>query len=50
MFYDFEHGGYYSSSDKSLLFELKEDHDAAEPSPNSVSMLNLLKLNVLRGD
>ncbi|KAI3648688.1 hypothetical protein MP228_006542 [Amoeboaphelidium protococcarum] len=50
LFYDFEHGGYYSSSDKSLLFELKEDHDAAEPSPNSMSMLNLLKLNVLRGD
>jgi uncharacterized protein YyaL (SSP411 family) len=47
LFWDAEQGGYFSmgSEDKSIVVRMKEDHDGAEPSPNSVSALNLLRLS-----
>ncbi|MGB8169268.1 MAG: thioredoxin domain-containing protein [Chthoniobacteraceae bacterium] len=41
-----EHGGYFSvaEGDASILLRMKEDYDGAEPSPNSVAALNLLRL------
>lgn len=47
LFWDDQDGGYFSSdpSDPTLLLALKEDQDGAEPSANSVSALNLLRLS-----
>ncbi len=41
-----EPGGYFSvaEGDASILLRMKEDYDGAEPSPNSVAALNLLRL------
>jgi uncharacterized protein YyaL (SSP411 family) len=52
LFADPEHGGYFSVSgeDKSILLRMKEDYDGAEPSPNSVSAMNLLRLAQITGD
>lgn len=46
LFLDDENGGYYTSSgqDPAILLRMKEDYDGAEPSPNSVGALNLLRL------
>uniref|UniRef100_A0A3Q3W3A1 Spermatogenesis-associated protein 20-like TRX domain-containing protein n=1 Tax=Mola mola TaxID=94237 RepID=A0A3Q3W3A1_MOLML len=46
MFWDDEGGGYFCSdpSDTTVLLQLKEDQDGAEPSANSVSASNLLRL------
>ena len=51
LFYDAEHGGYFSSTshDPNVLLRLREDHDGAEPSASSVSALNLNRLANLRG-
>ncbi len=51
LFYDTEYGGFFSASknDPSILMQLKEDHDGAEPSPNSVSAINFLKLSQMTG-
>ena len=51
LFYDDEHGGYFSTSarDESVLLRLKEDHDGAEPSASSVAALNLARLAALTG-
>ena len=51
LFYDAEHGGYFSTSerDRSVLLRLKEDHDGAEPSASSVSALNLARLAAMIG-
>ena len=48
-FADTGHGGYFSTSgeDPSVLLRMKEDYDGAEPSPNSVAALNLLRLSAL---
>ena len=35
--------------DSSILLRLKEDYDGAEPSPNSISALNLLRLAEMMG-
>jgi len=45
LFADPEHGGYYSVTKDApnILLRMKEDYDGAEPSPNSVSALNLLR-------
>lgn len=46
MFLDKEGGGYYNTpgEDPSVLLRVKEDHDGAEPSGNSVSAINLVRL------
>jgi uncharacterized protein YyaL (SSP411 family) len=49
LFRDGKNGGYFSSSDRhdALLFRMKEADDMAEPSPNSVTALNLLRIAYL---
>ena len=46
LFWDKEFAGYFSTTgkDASILLRMKEDYDGAEPSPNSVATLNLLRL------
>ncbi len=46
LFWDSKTGGYYTSAgnDPSLLAQTREDYDGAEPSPNSVAAMNLLRL------
>ncbi|XP_052196552.1 uncharacterized protein LOC127803938 [Diospyros lotus] len=46
LFLDIKGGGYYNTpgEDPSVLLRLKEDHDGAEPSGNSVSAINLIRL------
>ena len=52
LFWDGEHGGYFSTTgkDPSILLRLKEEYDGAEPSPNSVAAMNLLRLHGLTGE
>ncbi len=52
LFWDDEEGGYFSSvaGDSGVLIRMKEFSDGAEPSPNSVAALNLLRLGHLFGD
>jgi uncharacterized protein YyaL (SSP411 family) len=42
-FWDQHRGGYFSTSDRdpAILLRLKEDYDGAEPTPNSVAVMNL---------
>jgi hypothetical protein len=45
LFEDKELGGFYSNAGGAdLVLRLKDDYDGAEPSGNSISMLNLLRL------
>jgi uncharacterized protein YyaL (SSP411 family) len=46
LFWDKQHGGYFSTagSDPSVLLRMKDAYDGAEPAPNSVSAMNLLRL------
>ena len=46
LFWDAGTGGYFNTAgrDKTILLRMKEDYDGAEPSPNSVALLNLLRL------
>jgi uncharacterized protein YyaL (SSP411 family) len=46
-FWDRNEGGYFSTAgnDPSILLRMKEDYDGAEPSPNSIAALNLLRLS-----
>jgi uncharacterized protein YyaL (SSP411 family) len=46
-FYDRDHGGFFdiSGSDKSILVRTKESYDGAEPTGNSIAILNLLRLS-----
>ncbi|KAH9786259.1 Thioredox DsbH domain-containing protein [Citrus sinensis] len=46
LFLDREGGGYFNTTgeDPSVLLRVKEDHDGAEPSGNSVSVINLVRL------
>ncbi|KAL5795533.1 hypothetical protein ACOSQ2_000353 [Xanthoceras sorbifolium] len=46
LFLDREGGGYFNTvgDDPSVLLRVKEDHDGAEPSGNSVSVINLIRL------
>lgn len=52
LFGDPEHGGYFSTTgkDPSVLLRMKEDYDGAEPSPNSIAALNLLRLAQMTDD
>jgi len=47
LFWDDKSGGYFTTTgrDTSILLRSKNDYDGAEPSPNSVSALNLLRLS-----
>jgi len=46
LFWDGRSGGYFTTTgkDADILLRSKEDYDGAEPSPNSVAALNLLRL------
>ncbi|XP_059139690.1 spermatogenesis-associated protein 20-like [Physella acuta] len=49
LFWDEEDGGFFSSpqGDRTIVMRMKEDQDGAEPSPNSVSAGNLLRLSMM---
>ncbi|KAJ4783320.1 hypothetical protein LUZ62_034566 [Rhynchospora pubera] len=51
LFLDREGGGYFNTpgEDPSVLLRVKEDHDGAEPSGNSVSAINLIRFAYLVG-
>ena len=46
LFWDARGGGYFTTSgqDPSVLVQMREEYDGAEPSPNSVAAMNLLRL------
>jgi hypothetical protein len=50
-FYDPENGGFWQSAAgaKDLILRVKDDHDGAEPSGNSIATLALLKLAAITG-
>jgi hypothetical protein len=52
LFADEKDGGYFDAQadNTQLLFKTKEDYDGAEPTGNSVSALNLLRLAQLTGN
>ena len=52
LFWDDQAGGYFSTSgrDDTILLRMKESYDGAEPSPNSVGVLNLLRLAQMTDD
>ena len=45
-FWDAENGGWFNTTgaDPSVILRMKEDYDGAEPSPSSMSVLNLLTM------
>jgi hypothetical protein len=45
-FWDSENGGWFNTTgnDPSVILRMKEDYDGAEPSPSSMSVLNLLMM------
>ncbi|MDZ7359516.1 MAG: thioredoxin domain-containing protein [candidate division KSB1 bacterium] len=47
LFWDKNDGGFYDTSgeDETILLRTKEDYDGAEPSGNSIAVLNLLRLS-----
>ncbi|KAI8849639.1 hypothetical protein BC829DRAFT_432462 [Chytridium lagenaria] len=47
LFWDPEHGGYFTGrgDDETVLLRLKDDYDGAEPTPNSMAVTNLLRLD-----
>ncbi|MBI2497342.1 MAG: thioredoxin domain-containing protein [Opitutae bacterium] len=52
LFWDAKGGGYFNSraDDPTVIMRLKEDYDGAEPAPNSVAAMNLLRLDWMVGD
>ena len=52
LFWDADNGGFFTTSgeDPSILVRMKNDYDGAEPSPNSVAVLNLLRLSQMSGN
>ena len=52
LFWDAEGGGWFSTTgaDPSVLLRMKEDYDGAEPSPTSMSTMNLLTLAHITGE
>ena len=51
LFLDKEHGGYYTvhTDMPNSVLRIKEDYDGAEPSPNSMAALNLMRLSAALG-
>ena len=51
-FYDSEEGGFFDTSgkDKSILVRTKEDYDSAEPTGNSLAIMNLIRLSYITGN
>ncbi len=51
LFWDLDKGGFYNTTgmDPSILVRMKEDYDGVEPSPNSIAVLNLLRLSQMTG-
>ena len=51
LFWDDGRGGYFNSraDDPTVIVRLKEDYDGAEPAPNSVAALNLVRLDWMLG-
>jgi uncharacterized protein YyaL (SSP411 family) len=51
LFEDTEYGAFYSTAagDTTLVMRIKEDYDGAEPSGNSIAVLNLLRLAGITG-
>jgi uncharacterized protein len=45
-FWDAENGGWFNTTgaDPSVILRMKEDYDGAEPSPSSISVLNVLMM------
>lgn len=52
LFADSEHGGYFSTAPGApgILLRIKDDYDGAEPSANSLSAQNLLRLSQITGN
>jgi len=52
LFEDQEEGGFYSTAagDASLVLRIKDDYDGAEPSGNSVALMDLLRVEELTND
>lgn len=52
LFYDKKQGGFFdiSGTDKSILIRTKESYDGAEPTGNSIAILNLLRLAQMTGN
>jgi uncharacterized protein YyaL (SSP411 family) len=49
--YDIKGGGYFTSREaKDIIIRTKNDYDGAEPSGNSIGVLNLLKLHAITAD
>jgi hypothetical protein len=51
-FSDRENGGFFATpeGDRNLVMRMKDDYDGAEPSGNSIALLNLLRIGHLTGD
>ncbi len=51
LFWDAQFGGYFSNTteDPSILVRIRDDYDGAEPSPNSVAAMNLVRLSQMTG-
>ncbi|CAO3595692.1 unnamed protein product [Absidia cylindrospora] len=49
LFFDKDAGGYFTvqEKDKSILVRLKDEQDGAEPSPNAISLKNLVRLGTI---
>lgn len=52
LFWDNGAGGYFNTSgkDATIFLRMKESYDGAEPSPNSVAVLNLLRMSWMTDD
>jgi uncharacterized protein YyaL (SSP411 family) len=51
-FSDSENGGFFATpaGDPNLVLRMKDDYDGAEPSGNSIALLNLLRIAHITGD
>jgi uncharacterized protein YyaL (SSP411 family) len=51
LFWDAARGGYFNSraDDATVIVRMKEDYDGAEPAPNSVAAMNLIRLEWMLG-